>query len=322
MRHLRMVGLALVAVFAMAAVVATSALALPEFGKCEVQAKHEGKYANNNCTTKAKVVNTKPTGEFEWTPMTKVKNSNTNKEFSSLHGNLESELEPATLTTSFRYCSPSEEKLAKCRAGETEEHTGTIKVECIDSLVRGTFSAKSAKEVLNITVKYYGCKSLGFPCGNGSTTGQIETDKLKGALGYINKSTKEVGVDIKPQSGKEFAKFQCGNALQIIVGEGTEAEGPAYPPKGGGDGVIGVVTPVNSMVNEITTAFTANEATSENIPSKLEGKSIQVLEDYANNLTRPGHATLWSPAGQTQTAHLRSGVLCTIEAECTAEVKA
>jgi hypothetical protein len=322
MRHLRMVGLALVAVFAMAAVVATSALALPEFGKCEVQAKHEGKYANNNCTTKAKVVNTKPTGEFEWTPMNKVKNSNTRREFSSLHGNLETELEPGTLLSNFRICSPGEEKLAKCRAGETEEHTGTIKIECTDSLVRGTFSEKSAKEVRNITVKYRGCKGLGNPCGNGSTTGEIETDQLKGTLGYINKSTKEVGVDIKPQSGKEFAKFQCANAIQIVVGEGTETEGPAYPPKGGGDGVIGVVTPVNSMVETFTTAFTANEATSENIPSKFEGKPIQVLEDYINNLSRPGKGSLWSPAGQTQTSHPSGHLMCINDAECIAEVKA
>jgi hypothetical protein len=66
MRHLRMIGLALVAVLATTALVATSASALPEWGKCVVQAKHEGKYANSNCTVKAKVVNTKPTGEFEW----------------------------------------------------------------------------------------------------------------------------------------------------------------------------------------------------------------------------------------------------------------
>jgi hypothetical protein len=320
MRHLRMVGLALVAVFAMAAVVATSALALPEFGKCEVQAKHEGKYANNNCTTKAKVVNTKPTGEFEWTPMNKVKNSNTNREFANGAGG--GEVAPATLTSNFRQCIPSEEKLAKCREGEEETHTGTIKIECTEFYVHGKFSAKNAKEVENVIVKYRGCKGLGLACGNGSKEGEIETDQLKGALGYINKSTKEVGVDIKPMSGKEFAKFNCANALQIVVGEGTEKEGPAYPPKGGGDGVIGVVSPVNSMVDVITTAFTANEATSENIPSKLEGKPIQVLEDYFNNLTHPGHASLWSPAGQTQTVHLQSNAECTNGEECVAEVKA
>jgi hypothetical protein len=312
-----MVGLALVAVFAMAAVAATSALALPEYGKCEVQAKHEGKYTNNNCTKKATKVSEKFTGEFEWTPMPKVKNSDTSKEFN----NGISEATPSTLTSNFRLCSPSEEKVApKCRAGEEEGNSGPIKIECEEDSVRGLFSEKSAQEVRNVVVKYSGCKGLGLPCGNGSHEGEIETDQLKGTLGYINKATKEVGVDIKPMSGKEFAKFDCANVLQIVVGEGTEKEGPAYPTKGGGDGVIGVVTPVNSMVGSFTTAFTANEETSENIPSKFEGKPIQVLEDHYNNLTKPGHGSLWSPAGQTQTAHL-SGQ-CNNSIECVAEVKA
>jgi hypothetical protein len=316
MRHLRMVGLALVAVFAIAAVAATSALALPEYGKCEVQAKHEGKYTNNNCTTKAKVVNLKPTGEFEWTPINKV--TGFNREFTNF--NTPSENTPSTLTTNFRTCQPGEEKLAKCREGETEQHSGTILIECESNRVNGLFTEKSAKEVRNVLVRYRGCKGLGLPCGNGSLEGQIETNLLKGTLGYITKSTKAVGVDIKPQAGKEFAKFNCANIIAIIVGEGTEAEGPAYPPKGGGDGVIGVVTPVNSMVLKITTAFTANEATSENIPSKFEGKPIQVLEDWGNSISNPPHASLWSPAGQTQTAEL--GGACNQGAECLVEVKA
>ena len=55
-----MVGLCLVAVFAIAAVTASSASALPEWGKCV--AKAGGKYSDSNCTVKAK----KGTGTFEW----------------------------------------------------------------------------------------------------------------------------------------------------------------------------------------------------------------------------------------------------------------
>ena len=127
---------------------------------------------------------------------------------------------------------------------------------------------------------------------------------LKGQLGYVKKGApKEVGIDVKPQSGKEFAKFSCAGVLQIVVGEAKSKEGPAYPPKGGGDGVIGLVTPVNEMTTSFAQAFTANEETSENVPSKFEGKPLQVLEDYFNNLTEPGHGSKWSPAGQTITVH-------------------
>jgi hypothetical protein len=140
-----------------------------------------------------------------------------------------------------------------------------------------------------------------LPCGNTAKEGEIETNLLTGKLGYLDKSSKEVGVDIKPQSGKEFAKFNCANVISIVVGEATSKEGPAYPPKGGGDGVIGVVSPVNEMVTGFNEAFTTDEETAENTPSKFEGGSPQVLEDYFNNLTIPGDGSKWSPAGETVT---------------------
>ena len=68
MRHVRIMGLALVAVFAMAAVAATSASATPEWGKCE--AKAGGKFAEGNCQKKA----AKGTGTFEWIKNIEIKN--------------------------------------------------------------------------------------------------------------------------------------------------------------------------------------------------------------------------------------------------------
>ena len=59
MRHVRMLGLCLVAVFAVAAVAATSASALPEWGSAKQRAG--GKYSDSNCTKKAKP----GTGTFE-----------------------------------------------------------------------------------------------------------------------------------------------------------------------------------------------------------------------------------------------------------------
>ena len=59
MRHLRIIGLCLAAVFAIAAVTASTASAKkPEWGKCVAQAG--GKYLDGNCQTKGKG------GSFEW----------------------------------------------------------------------------------------------------------------------------------------------------------------------------------------------------------------------------------------------------------------
>ena len=68
MKHLRIMGLSLVAVFAIAAVAATSASALPEWGRCE--AKAGGKYSDSNCTKKAKL----GTGTFEFKKGSTLKN--------------------------------------------------------------------------------------------------------------------------------------------------------------------------------------------------------------------------------------------------------
>jgi hypothetical protein len=293
-----MLGLCLIAALGVAAITAAGASALPEFGKCEVSPTHEGKYTDKACVKKAKAVGGKFTGEFEWhTSITFKENV---RDFSNGTG----EATPSTLTSIFNECRPSEEKLAKCREGETEERFGPIKVECEGIFDQGEFSTKSAKEVRNIHTTFTGCKALGVPCTNTGVAGTVETNLLKGTVGYIKKAApKEVGVSIMPQSGKEFAKFTCGAEIQIQVGEAVEKEGPAYPTKGGGDSVIGVVTPLNEMVSSFKQAFTANEETSENIPSKLEGKPLDVLENFFTNLGAIGHGSKWSPAGETVTVN-------------------
>ena len=57
--------------------------------------------------------------------------------------------------------------------------------------------------------------------------GEIETDTLKGRLGYINKATHEVGVLLEPSNaGGVFAAFE------IINGGGEMSWASATPPKG------------------------------------------------------------------------------------------
>jgi hypothetical protein len=286
-----MVGLALVAVFAMAAVVATSASALPEFGQCFVQAKHEGKFTNAGCTVKAKKVSEKFTGEFEWRKETEVANKGTAGESGT-----------AVLSTNIVFCLPSHENLEKCRAGE-EEATLPISLECEKEVNQGQITG--SKEFTNLQVTFEGCKVFGStPCGNTSVEGQIQTFPLKGKLGYINKATKprQVGVLLEPKTKPEFARFTCSNgSLGTVVSDAKSTEFPAYPPSGGGDGIISPIIPVNTMTTSFEQVYSVT-AENENIPSKFEGTApLKVLEDYLYFPFEQPQRSKWAKAGEALT---------------------
>jgi hypothetical protein len=299
-----MVGLCLVAVSAIAAVAATSASALPEFGQCYVQAKHEGKYTNAGCTVKAKKVNEKFTGGFEWRKATEVPN----RHFTGAAG-------AGVLEGKYVFCNNSEKtppdeprKGLPCEAGYNEVilFEKPIKVECESEANHGEISG--AKTVANISVVFRGCKLLGTaPCSNTVNEGEIRVNTLKGTIGFLNKKAtpREVGLVLEPLTKRgAFAHFTClGGGIGTVVGEGNEKEGCAYPlPACGGDGIIGVQTPVNEMTSHYTQKFAINEATQENVPSKLEGTApLKVLESYVFNEEEPQFTSQWSKAGQTVT---------------------
>jgi hypothetical protein len=285
-----MLGLCLVAVFAVAAVAATSAMALPEWGQC--YAKAGGKYANSNCTVKAK----KGAGEFEWRKGASVEPSQ--RKFSGAGG-------LGILAGEYKICEPHASRRTHCEnEGEEVEYFGEpLNVECESEFNHGETSG--AKGVANIAVIFRGCKLLGsVPCSNTSNEGEIQTSTLKGELGYINKSTKDVGVLLEPTIKHGlFADFTCiGGAIGTAVGVGNKTEGAAYSPEstGGYDGIISPVTPVNEMSTEFTQVYTIN-GSEENVPNSFEGKHIELLESYLYNTGEPGVSTKWSRAGESIT---------------------
>ena len=292
MRHVRMLGLCLVAVCAIAALGATTASAgLPEFGQC--YEKTGGKYANSNCTTKAK----KGAGTFEWRKEPQVSGSKV------FHG----EGGAGVLTGEYKICEPAEERSPSCGAEEQEEVLleKPLNIECEKESNFGEFSG--TKDVKHIAVRFKGCKLLGaVPCQNTPTEGEVLVNPLKGSLGYINKSSKEVGVLLEPETKKgRFATFSCNlgeTPLTTVVGVGNAKEGAAYSPEnhGGYDGIISPITPVNTMTNQLTQVYTVNE-NEENVPSKFEGKHIELLESYVFNATEPQRTTKWSKAGEAIT---------------------
>jgi hypothetical protein len=216
MKRMRIVGLCLVAVFALSAFATSSAFAKPEIGRCVTKAG--GKYKNSNCTEKG------TGGTFEF-----VKNA-VKKGFTSAGG--EGVLETAAGTKVI--CT------AQSAKGEYLE--------------KGT--TPSTKEVHHVVATFTGCTLplIGAPCNTaGKGSGVIVTNELEGKMGYISgKGTKtpSVGQELKPAKtapGKLFATFECGGgAVKIEVGQGTGK---------GGDCIIAPVGPANTMSLHATETY-------------------------------------------------------------------
>jgi hypothetical protein len=52
----------------------------------------------------------------------------------------------------------------------------------------------------------------------GAKKGTIETKDLSGSLGYLNKAKHEVGVDLKAESGSVLAEFECEGLTVVVTG--------------------------------------------------------------------------------------------------------
>jgi hypothetical protein len=318
-RHVRMLGLCLVATLALGAYAVSSASAL-EWGKCEKLETATGNYTGPNCT-KAEKAKPKGSGSYEWRKG--------------------SELAPVPFTghnvgsggvlyTEFPECrqeSPPYEVFASRLTRKACEEKGAERVlngsgpaiECTAESNTGEASGKN--EVKNVHVTFTGCLLLGsVPCENGAAE-EIKTNELKGKLGYISKPNKEVGVLLEPaKKHGAFAEFVCpGFGISVAVGVGNKKEGAAHTSSGctgacpgttpeeekhgGYDGVISPITPVNEMTSTYTQEYKvvnggAGEPCPENTPSKFEGKHIELLEDFQYLTSEPTTSLMAACSGE------------------------
>jgi len=186
MKRMRIVGLCLVAAFALSAIGAGSASALPEIGKCV--AKAGGKYTNANCTTAGK-------GSFEF-----VKTI-TKKGFTSAGG--EGILEGASGT------------VISCKTqSATGEYKGTTSFKEVQH-VKATFKG------CELPLFKAECKTKGAALGEITTTDL--TGKLAYTSGKGGKTPK-VNQGLTPLVKKKgFALFECpAVGVEVYVGEGKE----------------------------------------------------------------------------------------------------
>lgn len=296
MRHVKMVGLCLVAVFVFAALAASSASAAkPEWGKC-VKASEVGKkgqYNDANCTEKG------GSKEYYWEKGKTLKPVPFKGHSPAGSGGV--------LTTGLAICGAgtyTDKRVPrkKCEegGGKWESPGAVLKVECENEASEGVAEGKN--KIGDVHVRFTGCHLSTPPCTgtHGEATGEVKTSTLKGELGYLNKDKQEVGVVLTPQEKNGlFAEFICLGVDLTHVGVGNKKEGAWYEPEnhGGYDSIISPITPVNTMTDEYTQVYKVNSE-GENEPFNFEGKPKDQLEDYIENTGIAGDSTVWQKAGE------------------------
>ena len=232
MKRVKLIWLGALAAFALTAVAVTAASASaaePEWGHC-VSVKSKGHYEDSNCSkedfkeNKAHVKKYK--GKFEWVPGAaaacfaqkhgKYKDAACTEEDlkkGAPKGKYEKTGGPkftgeggaGVLKTGQYECQEEgggSEYVAVPRSSPTCEeyrNDGEGTVECETEHASG--EASGTDEVSDVSVRFKGCTSFGDPATtHGLPAGEIETNKLKGHLGYINKAKQEVGVLLEPSN--------------------------------------------------------------------------------------------------------------------------
>ena len=184
MKSMRILGLALAAVFALAAFTASSAMASkPTWKACVKSEKGKGEFSDKLCS-----VGAGGTGSYNL-----VEGIGKGKGFKGKGG-----------TAILHNVIPGK---------------GDIKVECASFKDSGSVAAPSG--VFNVTSEFKKCKSLGAPCKTeGGKKETITTNKLAGSLGYLNKAHSAAGESLtseaEPGTGY-LATFECEGLAKVRV---------------------------------------------------------------------------------------------------------
>jgi hypothetical protein len=185
MKRMRILGLALVAVFALVAITAGAASAKPQWKACiKTEPKNTGNFTDKLCS----IASEPGTGKYEL-----VAGIGKGKGF-------------------------------KGKGGEASLHNvipgkGDIKVTCLSFKDKGSVVAPSG--VNKVTAEFKHCKSLGAPCKTeGGKKEVITTKSLAGELGYMDKAHTAVGESLTseeaPSTGYS-AEFECEGLAKVRV---------------------------------------------------------------------------------------------------------
>jgi len=241
MRRIKIVGLCLVAVFAMGAVFAGAASAAnPEYGRCIKEgAKELSKYDSSKCI--------KTAAEDPGTEEEKLKKgSYVWKAGVPPKAGFTAALKPTTIAT-------------------LETKAGT-KVTCKKLAAVGKYTG--LKTVSTTQTDFSECESGGIKCNTaGAGTGVIKVKNLEGELGVITSvvpHTKDKIGNVlwpaggSPTSGSEFVEFECGTLVVKVKNS--------------------VISPVTSNAMKLTATVKFTAAKGVQKPTKFAGGPNMFLE--------------------------------------------
>jgi len=190
MKRIRIMGLSLIAAFAVAAVASATASALsppqPVFGRCLAQAG--GKYANSGCSKIEAGKN-----KFEW----------------------HTEVPPKHVFS------------AKLKEGvPTLETVSGTKITCKTEENHGA-EILDTTHVGKVVAEFTGCETNAIPCQSGATSGKIVTKSLSGGIGVEKVGIVEgkevdaknkVASELHGETGPNLAEFNCGGLPVVVHG--------------------------------------------------------------------------------------------------------
>jgi hypothetical protein len=260
MKRMRILGLALVAVFALAALTAAGASATPTWKYClkgsknPETKKYEGEFSDKLCSVGAP-------GEGKYSLVEGIGKGKAFKgkgETAILHNVIPGK--------------------------------GDIKVECASFKDAGQVAVPN--KVFNVTSEFKKCKSLGSPCKTeGGKKETITTNKLAGALGYMNKAHTAAGESLtneaEPGSGY-LATFECEGLAKVRV-HGA---------------VIGALAPFGVVSKESKSIFSVGPYLGELAPGYTPLVNPPAFEEGAEpvgvlltELNGPETGNTWQPEG-------------------------
>jgi hypothetical protein len=151
--------------------------------------------------------------------------------------------------------------------GEAILKVGSSKIRCISTNGKGEITgAKTGLELITVS----GCKFSGsIGCNSpGAGPEEVITSTLNMTLGYITKSTKDIGIAINGTGGA------TGNLLTEI--ECHEGETPLLVKIR--SSIIGLLTPINTLNLTFTLNFAENATTKKQAVEKFEAEPKDTLE--------------------------------------------
>jgi hypothetical protein len=229
MKHIKIVGICLAAVFAMGMVAAGSASAEtePYIEQClQTLTAGQGNWLDSQCSVSRASGNwirviepgigncfrvVEP-GTGAWND-NRCSESGGSKEFIRVTGAAGGEAATFSSIVSSGELETEKGHKVKCAAGtDSGEITGAKTVGNVIVIFTGCES-----EVLETKVK---CKTTG------AKEGEIRTNNLKGEIGYLNKTEQKVGLLLEPSGTELFAEFKCSTLTAkvkgAIIGEFTK----------------------------------------------------------------------------------------------------